>query len=163
MTKRGMRGFAAGLWLAAAVMAYFHFTSHETEQTGAQPAKVTQEQVQHFLDDRNEVAVNQQDYDDLKSPEDQKSDKTDKQDDKADQKKHQQNDVKKSTHKTKLKIKSGMTSQEISEQLEDADIIKNADKLQKYLHKHGLEEKVQLGTFKLSSDMSLKKIAKKIT
>lgn len=163
MTKRGMRGFAAGLWLAAVVMAYFHFTGHETEKTGAEPGEVTQEQVQHFLKDQNEVAVSKEDYNTLKSPTDQNSNKNDKQDGKTDQKKKQQNNEKKSTHNTKLKIKKGMTSQEVAEQLEDAKVIKDAEKLQDYLGDHGIEENVQLGSYKLSSDMSLKKIAKKIT
>lgn len=164
MTKRGMRGFAAGLWLAAAVLAYFHFTDQGTEKAEANPDHPTKAQVQQFLQSHNEIAVNKKEYNALKKASTKKkSDQKNKKDNQANDEKDEQNKEKKSTHKTKLKIKKGMTSQDVAEQLKKAKIIQDADKLQDYMGDHDLEEKVQLGSFKLSSDMKLKKIAKKIT
>lgn len=62
-----------------------------------------------------------------------------------------------------IKIKSGMASSEISDQLAENDIINDADEFSQYLKEEGYETKVQLGKFKVSSDMNKKEIAEELT
>lgn len=165
MTKRGMRGFAAGLWLAALVMAYFYYTDqHDAAQTEAKPERVTEAQVQQFLNEHNQVAVDKSTYESLQTT----AQKQEKQANKTDKKEKKSDDThkhkKKNTPRTyALHIKSGMTIEGIGTKLEKAKIIPDEAKLRKYLHTHDMEKKVQLGTFKLKSDMSIPEIAKKIT
>ncbi|NBJ68528.1 MULTISPECIES: endolytic transglycosylase MltG [Clostridia] len=62
-----------------------------------------------------------------------------------------------------VNIKEGMPSSEISDQLEANDIIDDAAKFSAYLEDNDYSQKVQLGKFKVSSDMSLQEIAEAIT
>lgn len=166
MTKRGMRGFAAGLWLAALVMAYFYYTDqHDAAQTEAKPERVTEAQVQQFLNERNQVAVDKSTYESLQATA-QKQERQEKQANKTGNKEKKPDDTHKKNEKVRsyaLHIKSGMTIEGIGTKLEKAKIIPDEAKLRKYLHTHDMEKKVQLGTFKLKSDMSIPEIAKKIT
>ena len=62
-----------------------------------------------------------------------------------------------------LTIQIGMTSSEISAQLEDAGIILNRVDMDDYLSDQGLAGRIQVGSYKLNSSMSLKQIAETIT
>ncbi|MGA5690207.1 hypothetical protein [Cytobacillus pseudoceanisediminis] len=62
-----------------------------------------------------------------------------------------------------LTIESGMTPGEIAAQLEKANVIDQAADFGIYLEEYGFSKKIQLGTFKLTADMSYKEIAKIIT
>lgn len=62
-----------------------------------------------------------------------------------------------------INIKSGMLPSDISERLAENKIIDEANKFDAYLEKHNYSPKVQLGKFKVTSEMSFKEIAKKIT
>jgi cell division protein YceG involved in septum cleavage len=56
-----------------------------------------------------------------------------------------------------------MTPGEIAAQLEEANVIDQAANFGIYLEEYGFSKKIQLGTFKLTADMSYKEIAKIIT
>ena len=62
-----------------------------------------------------------------------------------------------------LSIEVGMTSSEISAQIEDAGIILNKVDLDNYLSDQGLAGRIQVGKYELNSSMSLKQIAETIT
>ncbi|MDF2038621.1 hypothetical protein P2R12_16810 [Cytobacillus oceanisediminis] len=62
-----------------------------------------------------------------------------------------------------LTIESGMTPGEIAVQLEKANVIDQAADFGNYLEEYGYSNKIQLGTFELTPDMSYKEIAKVIT
>ncbi|HEX7064624.1 MAG TPA: hypothetical protein VF199_06100 [Bacillales bacterium] len=177
MTKSGMRGFAAGLWVAAIVMAYFFYTGQGPAETAAKQT-VTEEQVKHYLESRDQIAVEKGSYESLKAAADQqtenkdqgKSEKNQSKEDEGKKNKEDKsgdsNDQQKAEEKVKtytLDIQQGMTSQEVGNLLENAGIIKDQEKLSEYLQDHDLAKKVQLGTFKLKSDMSIAEIAEEIT
>lgn len=104
----------------------------------------------------NDEKDKQKEADNKKANKDQENDQEDKEKDK------EQEDKEKNKTYT-LKIKSGMPSSEISDLLEENNIIDDASEFNKYLEKHNYSEKVQLGKFKVSSDMSLYEIAEAIT
>ncbi|HLR62398.1 MAG TPA: hypothetical protein VK097_08140 [Lentibacillus sp.] len=62
-----------------------------------------------------------------------------------------------------LTVESGVAPSEISQTLEENDIIDDADAFTEYLEDEGYSELVQLGEFELSSDMDQKEIAETIT
>lgn len=90
---------------------------------------------------------------------DEKADK-DAEKEKAAEKKEK---AKKETKKYTLHIKSGMPASEIGEMLEENGIIKDADKFNAYLEKHDYSPRVQLGKFKVNSDMDFQQLAKSFT
>lgn len=86
----------------------------------------------------------------------QKSDQSDRSDEKNNKK---DQSVKKYT----VKIKSGMMPEEVARLLEENDIIDDAFSFATYLEDNGYSPYVQIDSFKLTSDMSRKEIAEKIT
>lgn len=78
-------------------------------------------------------------------------------------KKSKDDDDEKSPKKYTLHIKSGMASSEIGSLLAKNDIIKDSKKFNKFLKDNDYDERVQLGKFKVNSDMNFREIAEKIT
>lgn len=105
--------------------------------------------------------------------------KKDKQDSEKEQDKDKKTDSKKKDEKDKneededkdkvvkasFKTKAGVVSPEIADTLIDKKIIKKneRDKFIKYMDSNGHSEYIQLGTFKVNSDMSYKEIADVVT
>ncbi|HET7628455.1 MAG TPA: hypothetical protein VFK44_08725 [Bacillales bacterium] len=169
MTKRGMRGFAAGIWVAALVMAFFVYTSDSLEKTAAKPAVITESQVDEYLDTHGQVAVSESEYENLqakaKANEQEEKSKTaaDDSDDSKSKSDIESDTKKENVRSFTLHIRSGMTGGEIAAKLEEANIIKDKFDLIHYLKKHNMEQDVQLGTVQIKSDMTIAEIAKKIT
>ncbi|AIF43418.1 hypothetical protein X953_09835 [Virgibacillus sp. SK37] len=61
-----------------------------------------------------------------------------------------------------MNIKPGMATSEISNLLEEKKIIKDSGKFDQYLEKENYSEKVQIGEFEVTSDMSFYELAEKI-
>lgn len=163
MTKHGMRGLAAGLWIGAVILAYFHYGSPSAGKTEtASSTAVTQAQVQQYLTNHKKIAVDEKTYESLKNAAQSKQAKkktTTKTTKKSSAKKTSAKQVKSYT----IHIQNGMTGGEIGAQLEKAGIISNKYDLVNYLQNHHIAQKVQLGSFKVNSKMSIAEIAKKIT
>ncbi|KIL44405.1 hypothetical protein [Jeotgalibacillus soli] len=62
-----------------------------------------------------------------------------------------------------LVIDSGMMSQEISESLERVGIIANATEFNSYLVEHEMTNRIQIGEYELTSQLSIEEIAALIT
>ncbi|MFC0299736.1 hypothetical protein ACFFIS_02680 [Virgibacillus soli] len=117
---------------------------------------------------KNEAATNDK-------GEAEKTEKESKKDEKASDKKVENTDKEKAEKDKKaekekkkkksytLKIKSGMFPSEVADLLEKNKIIKDKHKFNKFLEDKGYAQKVQLGEFKVSSDMDHTQIAKIIT
>src|SRR5690625_1658818 len=88
---------------------------------------------------------------------DESSDGKDKED------KNDEEEEKDSVKEYTLHIKDGMPSSDIGNLLEENDIIEDSSKFNKYLEDEGYHKGVQLGKFKVKSDMSFKELAKAIT
>ncbi|WP_433743157.1 hypothetical protein [Falsibacillus pallidus] len=77
--------------------------------------------------------------------------------------KESKNDAAKVITKYRLVIHSGMTTADISSELEKAGIVKNGDELNDYLIVHKYGQILQIGEYDLTSDMDDEQIAKIIT
>jgi uncharacterized membrane protein len=62
-----------------------------------------------------------------------------------------------------LEIKQGMTISEISNKLEDVKIISDSSDLEQFLKQKEWEASIQIGTFEITSKMTIEEIARKIT
>lgn len=162
MTKRGMRGFAFGVLLSCAVIAYFFYQIY---QPSVQIKKQTlsETSVDGYLNDHQLVAVNQDQFNKWQASQQKEKDATKTKKDQAAEKQKASDKAKKDVYTTVLNISSGMTTKDVADQLLDNHIIKDKDPFYKYLNQHHLEEYMQIGKFKLSSDMSIPEILKIIT
>ncbi len=110
--------------------------------------------------DQNKTDEQDIDMDDDSDKDKEKKDSTKNDDkEKATDKVKQKDKVKTYT----VHIKNGVLSSTISDQLEANDIIDNATKFNLYLTDNGYGEKIQLGKFKVNSDMTFKELAQAIT
>lgn len=189
--KQPVRVFAIGLLTAGVIMLGVYFFSNGNIQTAdnlsdEELVTLIEEKGYHVLSDSEYIAlsVDEQGATDSQTPQKEEqpttkakaaektNDKKNKDKQKEADNKRENNDRedkekdKEDKEKNKtytLKIKSGMPSSDISDLLEENDIIDDASEFNKYLEKHNYSEKVQLGKFKVSSDMSLYEIAEAIT
>ncbi|RDI43961.1 hypothetical protein [Falsibacillus pallidus] len=77
--------------------------------------------------------------------------------------KESKKDAAKVITKYRLVIHSGMTTSDISSEIEKAGIVKNGDELNDYLIVHKYGQILQIGEYDLTSDMDFEQIAKIIT
>ncbi|MCJ0930855.1 endolytic transglycosylase MltG [Virgibacillus halodenitrificans] len=167
--KQPIRAFAIGLLTSGVIMLIGFFfwgtTSAKDEMTAEEMIPLVKEEGYHVL--------SQEEYISLSVEKDKQ--RTDKKEEKASEKKtenkKEEADEKEQTDeeeasdkptKYKINIKSGMATSEISNLLEEKKIIKDSGKFDKYLEKENYSEKVQIGEFEVSSDMSFYELAEKI-
>lgn len=164
-----MRGFSAGILITCAVFAFFYFLIFNNGQTATKgvvkQTPLTDAAVTQYLTNHNRKAIDINAYNQWMASSNASA---------AGQTKNKANSAPSSSkpqpaqNKTvsyNLKITSGMTPGDISTQLVNAKILKSDQKLNfdQYLHNSKLEAYVQLGSFNVSSDMSIQKIAQVIT
>ncbi|MFT8391874.1 MAG: hypothetical protein ABF586_02210 [Sporolactobacillus sp.] len=168
MTKNGLRGFAAGILVATAVFAFFFYLIFNGSVQQSKPVvrqkPLTEAAVTQYLTNHHRKAIDIDAYNQWQA-----QNKPSKQSTPAKQKKSGKTKTSsKSASKTttyEVTIKSGMMPNDISSELVSAKILKSSQQsaFDSYLHKNHLEKYVQLGKFKVSSDMSIPKLAQVIT
>ncbi|GGE46862.1 hypothetical protein GCM10011391_27150 [Pullulanibacillus camelliae] len=178
MTRNGMRAFAAGIIITCAVIAFFYYFIFNDAKGSSEKAtnkSLTDSAVENYLNKKGQTAIDQATYDkwqaedrqlqdgkktsdDKKSSSDSAASDSDKKDDqsKAASDKKEESESKTVT----IKVKSGMTSTDIADQLQSEKIIKDSQKLVDYIVGHDLEKYIQLGSYKIKSDMTIPQIAK---
>ncbi|MGV3488857.1 MAG: hypothetical protein ACO1OC_09765 [Tuberibacillus sp.] len=180
MTKHGMRGFASGVIAASAVVALFYFQfSPKSEATTASQTAITEESVQQYLNSHGEIAVDKQSFDKWqKSEETASADKPKESSKDADKKsddKSSKTDSSKTdeaakpkeaapqVYKATVQVTQGMTTSDVAATLAAQHVIKDKNELINFVVSNKLEPYLQLGTFTLSSDMTIQQIAATIT
>lgn len=188
--KQTVRAFALGLFTAGVVLLGVYYFSDQpvqnqqdlsvddmVEEMKKQGYRVLTEEEYITLsvtkDQQNQTnkdAKKQQ----IASADEQKTDSKDNKQSnkKAEKKTERKTDQKKSTKKKdkkddvktyKLVIESGMPSSKVGEMLEKNKMIDDAQKFNKFLEDKDYSQRVQLGEFKIKSDMTYEEIAKAIT
>lgn len=107
-----------------------------------------------------------QDKDSSKKTEDEQKDKKNDKDnnDKKESSKDKKKDKKEEkTTSATIKVEQGFVSQDIGNALKDADIIDDIDEFVNYMEDNEYSPYIQIGKFKVNSDMSLKKLAETLT
>lgn len=162
MTKSGLRGFSFGVLIACAVVAIYFYQFMPTHAI-VKKTPLTEATVTNYLDQHHFVAVSKTQFDQWQAEKQAKTQSTSK-----DSKKNTSSDSSKAksdkkVYSTTLNIKSGMLPSDVGNTLQSDHIIKDAGTFDTYMHKHGLEQYIQLGKFKVDSSMSIPQIAKVLT
>jgi hypothetical protein len=175
MTKHGMRGFASGIIATTAVVALFHFQlTPKSEATTDSNASLTENTVQKYLNSHGEIAVDKEMFNKWQNSEkkgtSKSTDSNTKSDDKTSDKSTKDNSSGSDTttespqvYKATVQVTQGMTTSDVAAELESQHVIKNKYDLIHYVVNNKLEPYLQLGTFTLSSDMTIAQIASKLT
>lgn len=174
--KHLLRSFAAGLFSAGVIMLAAYYFSEESreELTADEMIPIVEEEGYHVLtsDEYISLAVQPKDKEENteEKAETKQEDKKEKAEnkEKEEQKEEENNNEKKEdkqpeTSSYTLQIKPGMLTPEITELLEENKIIDDAAKFNRYLEEHEYSPKIQIGNFKLTSDMDYYQIAETIT
>lgn len=163
--KQPVRFFAIGLFTASlAILLIFLFTNSSHEASDL----TTEQLIEHIEEDGYRV-ITEDEYITFAVNKDLASENSDANDQKKKDKQKDTNNKKENKESKKdvksytVKVKSGMMPEEIAQLLEDNNIIDDAFSFATYLEDNGYSPYVQIDSYKLTSDMSKKEIAEKIT
>ena len=167
MTKHGMRGFASGVIAASAIVALFYFQiSPTTEASNEKSAPMTEESVEQYLNSHGEIAVDKKTFDQWQNSEQSGTASKPKESGKSTDKKSADKSTKSDkpqVYKATIQVTQGMTTSDVAAALVSQHIIKDKYDLINYVISNKLEPYLQLGTFTLTSDMTIQQIASTIT
>ncbi|HLR01319.1 MAG TPA: hypothetical protein VK111_01080 [Virgibacillus sp.] len=175
--KQYVRTFSIGLFIASLLLLITFLFSNSSLNNRANLSD--DEMVEHLKDSGYRVVTEseyislsvQQDKNKEKSTSNKEkdADKEDKKDsdDKKASDKNEEKDKKDKKDKEKpksytIEIASGMAISEVTNQLENDGLIKDARKYDQYLKKHDYEKYIQLGKHKVTDDMSEQEIAEEL-
>lgn len=156
MTRGTLRGLAAGILFSTAIFGALFFIEDEKQSTSlglkeiqAESEKLGYKLVKKTEDSRKEVSSPKKDTVTKETP------------------KPLEDTQKKSTNNVqttyKLRINSGMTSEQIGSLLQQNGIITDASAFIKQLETSNLSTEIQVGEYVVSKEMSLKQIINTIT
>ncbi|WP_066173412.1 endolytic transglycosylase MltG [Bacillus marinisedimentorum] len=151
-----LRSFAAGILASALVLAGVHYSGNLEAGDTKQPP-LTMPDVQAFLKTQGMTAVSIKEWNEAKNL---RSENGQTGGNGAEQAESESDPPERLYT---LDISSGMTSRDIGDRLVNAGIIKNTETLDAYLREHDLATSIQIGTYSLSSKMSIAVIADIIT
>ncbi|KPL61654.1 hypothetical protein AM506_02735 [Rossellomorea vietnamensis] len=153
MTSNSLRSFAGGILIATSLIgAVYLFGPSEASSTGKEePAEV-----QKLSEDEMVKKLTSEGY--VIHTEDQWNKQLKAMNEKQDEKASDKKDDDKVVYKTMLTVSTGMTSIDVGNALEQANIIKNGLDFYKEVEKRGLENELRPGTFEVESGMSTDEI-----
>lgn len=162
MKKQSIRSFALGMLLTVSILGVYYY--YIQEETVTDDISMNIDNAKKLVKEEGYMILSESEYNDLRtkqkelvkeSPPTDTSKKTESTEDVK--------ELEEESYKYTLKITRGMSISSISKLLEKHKIIENRKKFESFLTKNGYQTDIQVGAFKLNSDMSLKKIAKIIT
>ncbi|MED4530718.1 hypothetical protein [Metabacillus fastidiosus] len=163
MSKVGFQAFAAGMIVATSVMGASYFL--ENNQKSAEQSvqkEVTDAQVKNYLSKKGQLAISNEEYDDLKNQKEkllieQKNNQANKTEQNKEQPKEQEK------KKYTLMIRKGMSTSDVSNLLQANGIIASSKDFNQFLIKGNYHTKVQLGDFEVVQGMNFQQITAVIT
>ncbi|MGM7701994.1 hypothetical protein ACSVDE_09705 [Pseudalkalibacillus sp. Hm43] len=159
MFNSGLRGFGAGLIVAAGILALVHYQGSDNQEVKAEGSEsITYEEVKTYLKNEGLVAVEEAQFEQLQAA--QTGEKKPSEDTKE---KSEEEAKEEQVHSTTLVIQKGTSTGEVTNFLENQKIIKSSDELLNYLRSNNMESKVRFGNYEVNSNMSIAEIAKTIT
>ncbi|WP_102274560.1 endolytic transglycosylase MltG [Cytobacillus massiliigabonensis] len=154
MNRRNTRAFALGVLFSVCIFGIFHFTIEDKKAP-----EMNIDRAKTFLEEKGYVILTKDKY---KQMDETLSNQTSKRE-KEQTPLPDPSQSEKSITAYQLKIMRGMVSRDIANILAKEKVIDDASKFEFYLVENGYSKKIQLGSFKLTSQMSYKDIAKIIT
>ncbi|PRX68939.1 hypothetical protein B0G93_12953 [Bacillus sp. V-88] len=153
VTSNSLRSFAGGILIATSLIgAVYLFGPSEASSTGKEePAEV-----QKLSEDEMVKKLTSKGY--VIHTEDQWNKQLKAMNEKQEEKTSDKKDDGKVVYKTMLTVSTGMTSIDVGNALEQANIIKDGLDFYKEVEKRGLENELRPGTFEVESGMSTDEI-----
>ncbi|WP_421379852.1 hypothetical protein ACOJQI_16445 [Bacillus salacetis] len=153
MNKQSTRAFAAGIFLSAVILVIFSYFN----KINKDPVKLLNEEGYIILTEEEETK-RKEELSNLKKQVKELSETN-----AEDQEKEIEKNNGAAGSEISLTVSPGMTPIEIAEELESSGIIRNASDLNSYLVNSGLANKIQIGEYKLHSEMTLEEISTLLT
>ncbi|WP_026692891.1 endolytic transglycosylase MltG [Peribacillus kribbensis] len=138
MSRNVLQTFAAGIFMAAAILSVYHFFFEPEKQKTSKPkvsAVYTQPAKKEEASIKNTPPIKEKQ-----------------------EVQNSADSAKSAPLSYTLEVKQGMTSGQIADLLQQKGILKDKNELVTYMDKHHLNEKIQLGTYVLTSSMTLAQI-----
>lgn len=164
MNKYGLRGFALGIFVTCALVAieFFMFSSPVHAVKEQTSTALTEANVDQFLATKGEIAVDQATFNKWQS--DQKSGQTKASTNQAPSASSNSNSItQKTIIQTTIKVTGSMGVWDVATELEQDKIIKDKQALYDYMLHNHLDKYLQLGSFKVTNQMTTAQIAKVLT
>jgi hypothetical protein len=167
MTKNGLRGFAAGIFVSCGLLAIYTYILHPiSNQPNQAEGAITSTQVDHYLAQKGQIAVDQATFDkwsnDQKAAQSSSNSKTKSQTTSKADTSTQTKEPSPSTPtvtKMTINVTGSMGVWDVAKELEAKHIIKDKQSLYDYMLHHKLDKYLQLGSFNVSSQMTTEQIA----
>lgn len=168
--KQPIRFFSIGLFTASIILLITYFY----DDTSSELSDFTKDEIVEYLEEDDLRVISEEDYitftvykemldeEEIEGNENKEENKDDH-NKQATEEKEEDNDEKEEEKTYTLKVTKGMVPEEIAELLEENNIIDDAYSFASYLEDNGYSPYVQIDSYKLSSEMSRKEIAEKIT
>ncbi|WP_102345584.1 endolytic transglycosylase MltG [Bacillus sp. Marseille-P3661] len=178
MANNSLRSFASGMIIATSIFTGVYYFQPTESELIVEQRKVTDADVKQYLTDKGHVSIPKEQYDELLNIKKQATStdtpnidsttnyKPTSETQEITKKETQQSDLVEQENEKKLytlEIKSGMNSIQISELLQNEGIVKSSKEFEQFLVKQNWNRSVQIGTYKLNSEMSYEQIGRIIT
>ncbi len=158
MNRKTVRAFALGILISVSLIGAFYYINKKEEN------KLTSEKARAFLEADGFVVLTNEQFNNTEKELAEAEEKATKAETELKEKQTApQINQEEAIIIFNLKIVSRMLLQDVAQQLEEAKIIDDAGQFKQYMVDYGFSRKLQPGTYKLTSDMSFKEIAKMIT
>lgn len=143
-----LRAFSMGIFVAAVIL-WGVYTYDEQQEAPPSEPSLTEESVQEYLTKKEYMAISKQEYMELIN--------------KTKEKNHQQTLEPSSPKITTIQIKEGTRAVDVANLLEQQGIVKSAPEFQQYLEDAQLTNKLRVGTYQITPNMSFSEIANILT
>jgi hypothetical protein len=166
MSKGFLRGLSFGIILSILLIFIFEDTDRMKETLDEQAITSILKKNKKTvitLDEYNHLKQIQQEYEKEKNKKNEASIKETDSNDDSQVETEKPNEEQDKVVLYTVEIEQGMSISEISTKLEKVKVISSAKELDEYLKKKGWEGSIQIGTFEVSSKMTLEEIARIIT
>jgi len=143
-----LRAFSMGIFVTTATLWGVHTYDGQKEAPPSEPS-LTEESVQEYLKEKDYMAISKREYMELIN--------------KTKEKNQQQTPEPSSSQITTIQIHQGTRAVEVATLLEQQGVIKSASEFQQYLAKARLTDKLRVGTYQITPNMSFTEIANILT
>ncbi|WP_078413774.1 endolytic transglycosylase MltG [Priestia abyssalis] len=144
-----LRSFSIGIFIATVIL--WRVYTYDEQQQKALPSEpsLTEESVQEYLKEKEYMAISKHEYMKLI--------------DKTKEKKQQQTPEPSSPKITTIQIQEGTRAVDVANLLEQQGIVKSASEFQQYLENAQLTNKLRVGTYQITPNMSFTEITNIVT
>ncbi|WP_096434656.1 endolytic transglycosylase MltG [Alteribacter populi] len=174
LTKTGLRGTAAGVFIATTVFAGFLYTSDDQELAAQSSSNVSEEDAIETLETAQYIILTENQYSEMESHQNSLQSKIEEleqfQDAYEEQDRSEEEDRDEETsgddtivYQTSLVVQSGMTFGDIASLLERSQVINNRDTFNDYVSDNNVEMDLRQGEFIFDSTMSIEDIVSELT